>query len=80
MKVIIYTTPACPFCKMTKEFLEENEIEYKDVDVSLDEDAAKEMVDKSGRFSVPQIDIDGTVMIGFDKESLEERLCLKKDV
>lgn len=76
MKVIVYTTPACPFCKMTKEFLEENKIEYKEIDVSIDEDAAKEMVDKSGRFSVPQTDISGTVIIGFDKESLKEKLGL----
>ena len=80
MEVTVYTTPACSFCKMTKEFLEENKIKYKEIDVSIDEDAAREMVEKSGRFSVPQTDIDGTVIIGFDKEGLEEKLGLKKDV
>ena len=80
MEVTVYTTPSCSFCKMTKEFLEENNIKYKEIDVSMDEDAAREMVEKSERFSVPQIEIDGTIIIGFNKESLKEKLGLKKDV
>ncbi|MBW3015764.1 glutaredoxin family protein [Candidatus Woesearchaeota archaeon] len=76
MKVKIYTTPTCPYCKMVKEFLKENNIEYEDVDVSTDQDAAKEMVERSGQSGVPVIDIDGELIIGFDEAKLKEKLKL----
>ena len=73
-KVLIYTTPTCVYCKMTKEFLEERNIAYEEKNVSLDEKATQEMVEKSGQMGVPVIDIDGKVIIGFDKGKLSELL------
>ena len=73
-KVLIYTTPTCVYCKMTKEFLEERNIAYEEKNVSLDEKATQEMVEKSGQMGVPVIDIDGRVIIGFDKGKLSELL------
>jgi glutaredoxin-like YruB-family protein len=76
-KVKIYTTPACPFCVMAKEYLKEKGIEFEEIDVSKNEKAAKEMVEKSGQMGVPVIEIDGQIVIGFDKEKIDELLKLK---
>jgi len=76
-KVKIYTTPACPFCHLAKEFLKEKGIEFEEVDVSKDEKAAMEMIEKSGQMGVPVIEIDGEIVVGFDKEKIEKLLKLK---
>jgi glutaredoxin-like YruB-family protein len=75
-KVLIYSTPTCPYCKQTKDFLKQNNIKYSDIDVSSDEKKAQEMIEKSGQMGVPVIDIDGTIIIGFDKSALKKALGL----
>lgn len=74
--VVIYSTPTCHFCQMTKEFLKEHTIEYTDYDVSTDAQKRQEMIEKSGQMGVPVIFIDGEMMIGFDKEKLSKALGL----
>ena len=76
-KVIIYTTPICVYCKMTKEFFKEHNVSYEEKDVSSDSKARDEMVGKSGQLGVPVIDIDSQVIVGFDKEKMSELLKLK---
>jgi len=76
MNVKVYSTPTCPWCHRTKEFLKEKKIDFKDINVAEDQAAAKEMVDKSGQMGVPVVDIDGTIIIGFDKPALEKALGL----
>jgi len=76
-KVIIYTTPSCPYCQMAKAFFKEHNISYEEKDVSTDEKAVAEMIHKSGQLGVPVIDIDGQIVIGFDKEALSELLNIK---
>lgn len=75
--VIIYTTPSCVYCKMTKEFFKENNIQYAEKDVSSDASAREEMIKKSGQMGVPVIDIDGELTVGFDKEKLSGLLEIK---
>lgn len=75
--VKIYSTPSCPWCKRTKEFLKENKISFTDIDVAGDEKAAKEMIEKSGQMGVPVIDIDGKIIVGFDEAKLKKLLNLK---
>jgi len=75
--VTIYSTPTCPYCKMAKEYMTENNVECKDVDVSTDQDAASEMVQKSGQMGVPVIDVDGKIIVGFDKQELQSALGLQ---
>lgn len=75
-KVTVYSTPTCPFCKMAKEFLKENKVDFKDLNVAEDEKARNEMIEKSGQMGVPVIDINGTVIIGFDKDKISEELGL----
>ncbi len=74
MKVIIYSTPWCTYCKMAKKFFEENKISYEEHDVASDIKMRDEMVKKTGQMGVPVIDIDGQIVIGFDQRRLKELL------
>ena len=74
--VTIYTTPTCVYCRMAKEFFKKNNVEYKELDVLQDLDARKAMVDKSQQMGVPVIDVDGTIIVGFDEPRLRELLKL----
>lgn len=76
-KVTIYTTPTCVYCKMTKAFFKENNVQYEEKDVSADRAAADEMIKKSNQMGVPVIDIDGKILVGFDKEGLSQLLNIK---
>lgn len=75
--VTIYSTPTCPYCKMAKEYMKENGVEFKDVDVAADEKAAEEMIEKSGQMGVPVLDIGGEIIVGFDREAIKKALDLK---
>lgn len=76
-KITIYTTPACVYCKMTKAFFKEHTIAYEERDVSTDTAARDEMIAKSNQMGVPVIDIDGKILVGFDKGGLSELLHIK---
>ena len=76
-KITIYTTPTCAYCKMTKAFFKEHNIVYEEKDVENDHALAEEMVKKSGQMAVPVIDIDGQIIVGFDKEGLSKLLNIK---
>jgi len=73
-KILIYSTPTCPYCKMAKAFFQKQNIAYTDFDVSVDADKADEMVKKSGQMGVPVIDIGGKIIIGFEQKEIEEAL------
>ena len=72
--VTVYSTPTCPFCIRTKQFLKESNIQFADIDVTTNHEKAQEMVSRSGQMGVPVIDIDGTLIVGFDKEKIKETL------
>lgn len=72
--VTIYTTPTCSFCKMTKAFFQEHAIQYAEKDVSADLAAQEEMIKKSGQLGVPVVDIDGQIIVGFEKRALAKAL------
>lgn len=74
MSVIIYTTPTCAFCHATKEFFREHNIEFTEYDVARDEQKRNEMIQKSGQLGVPVIDIDGKLIVGFNRMKLAELL------
>lgn len=69
-RVVIYTTRSCAYCAIAKEFLKKNNVAYEEKDVSVDDPAREEMIQKSGQLGVPVIDIDGKIVIGFDEEKL----------
>jgi len=76
-RVTVYSTPTCPWCIRVKQFLAENNISFENYDVGSDQAKAEEMIRKSGQMGVPVIDIDGTIIVGFDKEKIKTALGLK---
>lgn len=77
MKVILYTTPACPFCVIVKKFLERNNIKFTAIDISKDKKAEEEMKKKSEQENVPVTDVEGTIIIGYNLQKLKEALKIK---
>jgi len=75
-KIKIYSTPTCPYCHKAKDFLKEKKVEFEDIDVMANQEAAHEMIEKSGQMGVPQIEINGKIIVGFDKEAIERELGL----
>ena len=73
-KVKVYATSTCPWCMKTKEFLKANNVKYEEVNVGADEKARNEMFEKSGQFGVPVTDVNGTIIVGYDKEALKKAL------
>jgi glutaredoxin-like YruB-family protein len=74
MSVLVYSTPTCPWCHKVKDYLKERNIAFDDVDVSLDAARVDEMFKKSGQMGVPVIDINGTIIVGFDQLAIDEAL------
>jgi glutaredoxin-like YruB-family protein len=73
-KITVYSTPACPYCHMVKEFLSGKGVKFESLDVSADGEAAERMIKKSGFTGVPQIEINGKTIVGFDRTALEREL------
>ena len=74
VKVIVYSTAQCPYCTYAKDYLKEKNVDFEAIDVSADEKKAQEMIDKSGQMGVPVLDIDGHIVVGFDKEKINKYL------
>ncbi|MDD3083452.1 MAG: glutaredoxin family protein [Candidatus ainarchaeum sp.] len=74
MSIIVYSTSTCPFCNLAEEWLKEKKIVFQKINVGIDQEKAKEMIEKSGQMGVPVIDVEGIIIIGFDKPKLEEAL------
>jgi glutaredoxin 3 len=70
-KVVVYSTPTCPYCKRTKDYLTQKGISFTDYDVARDRDKAKEMIDKSKQMGVPVIVVDGEIVVGFNQAKLD---------
>jgi len=79
MKVKIYSTPTCPYCVMAKDFFKEKGIEFEDIDVSKDQEAGKQMVEKSGQMGGPVIEINDKIIVGFNKPEIERILEENKE-
>lgn len=74
----IYSTPSCIYCVTLKEFLKEHNLNFEEIDVSQDEKAQEEMIERSGQMGVPVIDIDGEIIVGFDQPKIKKILNLDK--
>lgn len=72
--VIVFSTPTCSFCNMAKKYFREKGIKFKDVDVSRDMVAARDMMRRSGQQGVPVIDIGGKIVVGFDRVKINKYL------
>ena len=74
MEVTIYSTPACTFCNMAKDFFQANNVEYTEYNVAEDEEKRAEMVERSGQMGVPVIFIGEEMIIGFNEGKVKELL------
>jgi glutaredoxin-like YruB-family protein len=74
MAVTIYTTPTCGYCKVAKEFFRAQHVSFTEYNVASDQRKAEEMVRKSGQMSVPVIDVNGKIIVGFNRPEIEKAL------
>lgn len=74
MKVEIYTTPSCAYCRTAKEYFEKKNVGYVEYDVFKDVTKRQEMLDRSYQLGVPVIIIDGKVVVGFDRSKINQLL------
>ncbi len=79
MDIKVYCTPNCPWCAAAKDYLKSHGFEFEEIDVSTDPLLAEELIKKSGQMGVPVIEIDGEMVIGFNKELLDELLHVAKE-
>jgi glutaredoxin-like YruB-family protein len=72
--ITVYTTPTCAFCHGVKEYLRQKKVEFAEKDLTIDQSAVKWVLDKTGQLAVPVIDLNGTVIIGFDRPKIDAAL------
>lgn len=77
--IVVFSTPTCAWCKKLKEYLKAQGFTYKDIDVSRDDAALRDMVRKSGQQSVPQVWIDNKPVVGFDRDKIGRLLNINKN-
>jgi glutaredoxin 3 len=75
-RVIVFTTPTCTYCNAVKRYLRQQKIRFREVDVSRDAAAQRDMVRRSGQMGVPVVDIGGRVVVGFDRPKIDSLLEL----
>ena len=74
MSILVYSTPTCPYCRQAKEYLAAKGVAFEDINVADDLPRQQEMIEKSGQLGVPILDINGTIVIGFDKVKIDRAL------
>ena len=74
--VKVYSTTTCPWYTKAKEFLKENNIKFKDINISEDEKARNKIIEKSGQIGVPIIEIGNEIIVGFDESKIRKLLKL----
>jgi glutaredoxin 3 len=72
MTIKIYSTPACGYCKLAKEFLTSHNIQFTDINVAVDPAEREAMVQKSGQLGVPVFEIDGQIIVGYNQALLSK--------
>lgn len=77
-KILVYSTPTCSWCQVAKKFLQDQNVNYTEKDIRDDPNARVEMILKSGQLDVPVVDIEGTIIVGFDAEAINK--ALKKSI
>jgi glutaredoxin-like YruB-family protein len=76
-QVIVYTTPTCSWCSTLKTYLDQQRVRYREINVAADSAAAEAMVRKSGQQGVPQTEINGQMIVGFDRVRINQLLEIK---
>ncbi len=76
-RIIVFSTPSCPWCNRAKSYLRQHGFRFKDVDVSKDDRAARDLVSKTGQTGVPVIMINNRPIVGFNKKEIDRLLNIK---
>jgi glutaredoxin-like YruB-family protein len=76
-RVIVFSTPTCTYCNAVKKYFRQQKINFRDVDVSRDKAAARDMTRRSGQMGVPVVDIGGKIVVGFDRPKIDRLLGIK---
>ena len=74
-QVVVYSTDSCPYCTQAKDYLASKGIKYEDYNVGMDRAKAMEMIKKSGQMGVPVLDINGKIIVGFNKPAIDAALA-----
>jgi glutaredoxin-like YruB-family protein len=77
--VVVYSGPGCPACSQLKNYLRQNGVRYREIDISRDQRAAEKISRRSGKMAVPQTDIDGNLVVGFDRSKLNRLLDIREE-
>lgn len=75
-RVLVFTTPTCPWCTKVKTYLAQQRVPFREVDISRDAAAARDLVRRTGQMGVPVVEIDGRPVVGFDKPRIDRLLGL----
>lgn len=75
-RVLVFTTPTCPWCTRVKSYLAQHRVPFREVDVSRDSSAARDLVRRTGQMGVPVVEIDGRPIVGFDRSQIDRLLGL----
>ncbi len=77
--IVVFSTPTCSWCRKVKDYLKKNGLIYKDIDVSRDLAAQRDMIRKSGQQGVPQLWINNNPVVGFDRDKIDRLLGLQNN-
>jgi len=77
--VVVYSGPGCPACGLVKNYLRRHGVSYREVDISRDPRAAEKIARRSGQMAVPQTDINGQLVVGFDRAKLNRLLGIREE-
>ncbi len=78
-RVTVYSTPSCSWCNTLKSYFKTHHIRFTDIDVSKNQQAAEQMLRRSGQQGVPQTDINGEIIVGFDKAKINRLLGIQSN-
>ncbi len=76
-RVIVFSTPTCTYCNMLKQYFRQKGVRFRDVDISRDQAAARDLVRRTGQMGVPVVDIGGRLIVGFDKPKINQLLNIR---
>ena len=77
-KIRVFSIPTCPFCVVLKNYLKENGFEFEEIDISKETAKREELIKKTGLATLPVVEINGQLIVGFDKKKIDEILKIKK--
>lgn len=70
----VYTTSTCPYCTMMTNYLKEQNVPFNEINVQNDPEAGQKLVETTGQMGVPQTELNGQWILGFNPDKVQEAL------